>query len=131
MFDVVTYALLKKQISQAATGISKVEYKDGNLIFTLADGSIISTPVPISSGVEDVVIGENNQLTFTFSDGTTLTYAAASQEDLQELDKKVSDLGTNFENLEKNHNTLNEAFNDLGLSVVDGKLNITFEKENE
>ena len=29
MFDVVTYALLKKTISQAATGIEKVEYKDG------------------------------------------------------------------------------------------------------
>ena len=51
MFDVVTYALVKKMIGTAATGIEKVEYKDGNLIFTLPDGSTISTPLDIESGI--------------------------------------------------------------------------------
>lgn len=51
LFDVVTYALVKKMIGSAATGIEKVEYKDGNLIFTLPDGSTISTPLDIESGI--------------------------------------------------------------------------------
>lgn len=131
MFDVVTYALVKKLIGQAATGISKVEYKDGKLIFTLPDGSTIDTPLDISSGVAGASLNEEGALVIEFSDGTSLTYAAALKEDLQKVEEKVSELGTNLETLTSSHNTLYEAFNDLGLSVVDGKLNITFEKENE
>lgn len=56
MFDVVTYALLKKQIASAATGIQKIEYKDGSLIFTLFDGSTISTPIEFDS--ETMVLDE-------------------------------------------------------------------------
>ena len=131
MFDVVTYALVKKLVGQAATGISKVEYKDGKLIFTLADGSTIDTPLDISSGVAGASLNEEGALVIEFSDGTTLTYAAATKEELQAIEEKVNTLGENLENLTASHNTLNEAFNDLGLSVVDGKLNITYEKENE
>lgn len=131
MFDVVTYALVKKLIGQAATGISKVEYKDGKLIFTLPDGSTIETPVDISSGVAGASLNEEGALVIEFSDGTSLTYAAALKKDLQKIEEKVSELGTNLETLTSSHNTLYEAFDDLGLSVVDGKLNITFEKENE
>lgn len=131
MFDVVTYALVKKMVGQAATGIQKVEYKDGKLIFTLPDGSTIETPLDISSGVAGASLNEEGALVIEFSDGTTLTYAAATKEELQAIEKKVNTLGENLENLTTSHNTLNEAFNDLGLSVVDGKLNITYEKENE
>jgi len=131
LFDVVTYALVKKLVGQAATGISKVEYKDGKLIFTLADGSTIDTPLDISSGVAGASLNEEGALVIEFSDGTTLTYAAATKEELQAIEEKVNTLGENLENLTASHNTLNEAFNDLGLSVVDGKLNITYEKENE
>lgn len=140
MFDVVTYALLKKQIASAATGISKVEYKDGNLIFTLPDGSTISTPLEFESfGGENIELDTaTNTLTFKFNDGTSLTYAAATKEDLQAVEEKVNTLGENLENLTTSHNTLNEshaalaqAFEDLGLTVVDGKLNIIYEEEND
>ena len=131
MFDVVTYALVKKLVGQAATGIQKVEYKDGKLIFTLPDGSTIETPLDISSGVAGASLNEEGALVIEFSDGTTLTYAAATKEELQAVEEKVNTLGENLENLTASHNTLNETFNDLGLSVVDGKLNITYEKENE
>lgn len=131
MFDVVTYALVKKMVGQAATGIQKVEYKDGNLIFTLPDGSTISTPLDISSGVAGASLNEEGALVIEFSDGTFLTYAAATKEDLQAVEAKVSTMGENLSNLTQSHNTLYEAFNDLGLSVIDGKLNISYEKENE
>lgn len=117
MFDVVTYALVKKMIGQAATGISKVEYKDGKLIFTLADGSTLETALDITSGVAGASLDENGALVIEFSDGTSLTYAAASKESVEALEEKIINL--------------NEAFDDLGLSVVDGKLSITFEKEND
>ena len=128
MFDVVTYALVKKLIGQAATGISKVEYKDGKLIFTLPDGSTIETPLDISSGVAGASLNEEGALVIEFSDGTSLTYAAALKEDLQKVEEKVNTLGENLQTLVASHNTLNEAFNDLGLSIVDGKLNITYEE---
>ena len=128
MFDVVTYALVKKLIGQAATGISKVEYKDGKLIFTLPDGSTIETPLDISSGVAGASLNEEGALVIEFSNGTSLTYAAALKEDLQKVEEKVNTLGENLQTLAASHNTLNEAFNDLGLSIVDGKLNITYEE---
>ena len=116
-------------IGQAATGIQNVEFKDGNLIFTLADGSTISTPLDISSGVAGASLNEEGALVIEFSDGTSLTYAAATKEDLQKVEEKVTTLGENLENLAASHNNLFEAFNDLGLNVVDGKLNITWENE--
>lgn len=135
MFDVVTYALVKKLVGQAASGITNVEFKDGKLIFTLSDGSIIETPLDISSGVAGASLNEEGALVIEFSDGTSLTYAAALKEDLQKVEEKVSDLGKNLENLTQSHNTLSEghtalsqSFEDLGLSVVDGQLNITYEE---
>ena len=76
MFDVVTYALVKKLVGQAATGIVGVEYKDGSLIFTLADGSTIRTPLDISSGVAGASLNEEGALVIEFNDGTSLIYAA-------------------------------------------------------
>ena len=80
-------------------------------------------------------LNEEGALVIEFSDGTSLTYAAATKEDLQKVEEKVDTLGENLENLTISHNTLNEshaaltqAFEDLGLSVVDGKLNISYEE---
>ena len=42
MLDLITYALLKSKISEAATGIQGAEIKKGELIFTLSDGSVVS-----------------------------------------------------------------------------------------
>lgn len=134
MFDVVTYALLKKTISQAATGIEKVEYKDGKLIFTLPDGNTIETPLDIKgSDVKNISLNTEGALVVEFNDGTSLVFTAATKEDLAAVEKKVEDLETSYTNLNEAHNTLSEAhstleqaFDGLGLSVVDGKLNITY-----
>lgn len=134
MFDVVTYALLKKTIGQAATGISKVEYVDGKLVFTLADGTLVETPLDIQgSDVKSISLNEEGALVVEFNDGTNLIFAAATKEDLAAVEKKVETLETSYTNLNEAHNTLSEAHttlanfvDDLGLSVVDGKLNITY-----
>ena len=42
MLDLITYALLKSKISEAATGIQGAKIKEGELVFTLSDGSIVS-----------------------------------------------------------------------------------------
>lgn len=139
MFDVVTYALLKKTIGQAATGISKVEYVDGKLVFTLADGTLIETPLDIQgSDVKGISLNEEGALVVEFNDGTNLIFAAATKEDLAAVEEKVEALETSYSELNEAHNNLYEAhnvlateFEDLGLSIVDGKLSITFEKENE
>ena len=131
MFDVVTYALLKKQIASAATGIEKVEYKDGNLIFTLLDGSTINTPLEFESfGGENIELDTStNTLTFKFNDGTSLSYAAPSIKQFEELEKSLEDLTASHNSLSESHITLQSAFEALGLSVVDGKLNITYEED--
>lgn len=136
MFDVVTYALLKKAIGQAATGISKVEYVDGKLVFTLADGTLIETPLDIQgSDVKSISLNDEGALVVEFNDGTNLIFSAATKEDLAAVEKKIETLETSYTNLNEAHNTLNEAHttlanfvDDLGLSVVDGKLNITYNK---
>ena len=136
MFDVVTYALLKKTISQAATGFEKVEYKDGKLIFTLPDGNTIETPLDIKgSDVKNISLNSEGALVVEFNDGTNLVFAAATKEELATVEKKVETLETSYTNLNEAHNTLSEAHamladfvDDLGLSVVDGKLNITYSK---
>lgn len=134
MFDVVTYALLKKTIGQAATGISKVEYVDGKLVFTLADGTLIETPLDIQgSDVKGISLNEEGALVVEFNDGTNLIFAAATKEALAAVEEKVEVLETSHSELNEAHNNLYEAhnmlateFEDLGLSVVDGKLNITY-----
>lgn len=136
MFDAVTYALLKKSISQATSGFSKVEYVNGKLVFTLLDGSTIEAPLDIQgSDVKNISLNENGALVVHFNDGTNLTFSAASKDELAQVEKKVQDLETSYSDLEKSYNTLSEAhdtleqaFDDLGLSVVDGKLNITYEE---
>ena len=42
MLDLITYALLKSKISEAATGTQSIKVENGELIFTLSDGSIVS-----------------------------------------------------------------------------------------
>lgn len=42
MLDLITYALLKSKISEAATGIQSIKVENGELVFTLSDGSVVS-----------------------------------------------------------------------------------------
>ena len=74
MFDVITYALLKKKIESASTGIADAKYENGKLIFILGDGSTLEIPLDISSGVAGAQVNENGALVISFSDGTNLTY---------------------------------------------------------
>lgn len=134
MFDVVTYALLKKKIEQTATGIVGAEYKDGKLIFTLGDGNKLEVPLDISSGVADALVNESGALVISFSDGTNLVYdvptlitnaLAPVENRLTQLESSQQELNTALEN------HIND-FNSLGLSVVDGQLCITYNlKEND
>ena len=133
MFDVVTYALLKKKIEQAATGITGAEYKDGKLIFTLGDGSKLEVPLDISSGVAGALVNESGALVISFSDGTNLTYdvptlitnaLAPVENRLTQLESSQQELNTALEN------HIND-FNSLGLSVVDGLLCNTYNEEND
>lgn len=134
MFDVITYALLKKKIEQAATGITGAEYKDGKLIFTLGDGSKLEVPLDISSGVAGALVNESGALVISFSDGTNLIYdvptlianaLAPMQEKQIQLETQQQEIKTALEN----HL---ETFDSLGLSVVDGQLCITYNlKEND
>lgn len=133
MFDVVTYALLKKKIEQAATGITGAEYKDGKLIFTLGDGSKLEVPLDISSGVAGALVNESGALVISFSDGTNLIYdvptlianaLAPVENRLTQLESSQQELTQALENHVNN-------FDSLGLSVVDGQLCITYNEEND
>lgn len=134
MLDVVTYALLKKKIEQAATGITGAEYKDGKLIFTLGDGSKLEVPLDISSGVAGALVNESGALVISFSDGTNLIYdvptlianaLAPVENRLTQLESSQQELTQALENHVNN-------FDSLGLSVVDGQLCITtYNEEND
>lgn len=139
MFDVVTYALLKKKIEQSTSGIVGAEYKDGKLIFTLGDGSILEVPLDISSGVAGALVNESGALVISFSDGTNLTYDAPTlianalapvEEKLTQLETQQQQQATNIENLSSNLNDHIQLFEALGLSVVDGQLCITYEEND-
>lgn len=73
MLDVITYAILKKAVNSAVTGINKVEYKNGKLIFTLADNTIIETPLDMQeSNVKNIFLNNENSLVVEFHDNTNL-----------------------------------------------------------
>ena len=131
MFDVVTYALLKKKIEQAATGITGAEYKDGKLIFTLGDGSKLEVPLDISSGVAGALVNESGALVISFSDGTNLTYDVPTliANALAPVENRLIQLESQQQ---ETNNKLTSHVNDfeaLGLSVVDGLLCITYNEE--
>lgn len=66
------YAILKKKIETAATGIADI-YKEGDyLIFVMADGSKFR----VEDATKDIIgvsIDENNYIVITYVDGTTTT----------------------------------------------------------
>lgn len=68
--DIVTYALLKKKIETAATGIADI-YKDGDeLVFVMADGSEFRVE-DATKDIIDVAIDQDNYIVITYVDGTT------------------------------------------------------------
>ena len=134
MFDVVTYALLKKKIEQAATGITGAEYKDGKLIFTLGDGNKLEVPLDISSGVAGALVNECGALAISFSDGTHLTYDVPTliANALAPVENRLTQLESSQQELTQALENHVDDFDSLGLSVVDGQLCITtYNEEND
>lgn len=134
MFDVVTYALLKKKIEQAATGITGAEYKDGKLIFTLGDGSKLEVPLDISSGVAGALVNESGALVISFSDGTNLIYDVPTliANALAPVENRLTQLESSQQELTQALENHVNDFDSLGLSVVDGQLCITtYNEEND
>ena len=131
MFDIVTYALLKKKIEQAATGITGAEYKDGKLIFTLGDGSKLEVPLDISSGVAGALVNESGALVISFSDGTNLIYDAPTliANALAPVENRLTQLESSQQELTQALENHIDDFDSLGLSVVDGLLCITYKGE--
>jgi hypothetical protein len=133
MFDVVTYALLKRKIEQAATGITGAEYKDGKLIFTLGDGSKLEVPLDISSGVAGALVNESGALVISFSDGTNLIYDVPTliANALAPVENRLTQLESSQQELTQALENHVNDFDSLGLSVVDGLLCITYNEEND
>lgn len=131
MFDVVTYALLKRKIEQAATGITGAEYKEGKLIFTLGDGSKLEVPLDISSGVAGALVNESGALVISFSDGTNLIYDVPTliANALAPVENRLTQLESSQQELTQALENHIDNFDSLGLSVVDGLLCITYKGE--
>lgn len=117
MLDLITYALLKKKIEEAATGISDIRYENGALIFELADGSTTSTPIDFPEA--DVPTfqyeSEENLLKISYSDGTILQVPTWNEARTAALEEKTISLENSVGRLEN-----------LGLFVKDGKLHIQY-----
>ena len=58
MTGTVAYILAKKLVTSATTGVSSVTSDDGNLEFHLADGTILTVPIPENTGLVFTTEGE-------------------------------------------------------------------------
>lgn len=67
MLDVITYALLRKQITSAASGISDIRSEGNELVFVLADGREVRVEVP-TAGVQGAEV-RDGALVLTLADG--------------------------------------------------------------
>ena len=76
MLDVITYALLRKQIASAASGISDIKSEGNDLIFILPDGREITVPMP-ATGVQGAEV-RDGALVLTLADGQELVYVPES-----------------------------------------------------
>ena len=68
--DVITYALLKKKIESAATGITDIHKEDGYIVFVMADGSEFRIE-DSTKDIIDVDIDDERYIVVTYEDQTT------------------------------------------------------------
>lgn len=73
MIDLTTYALLRKQITTAASGVSDVRAEGDELVFVLADGHEVRVAIP-ATGVRNAHV-RDGALVLTLADGRELVYA--------------------------------------------------------
>ena len=72
MLDIITYALLRKQITTAASGISDVRAEGDELVFVLADGHEVRVAIPATE-IRDAVV-RDGALVLTLADGQEFVY---------------------------------------------------------
>lgn len=72
MIDLTTYALLRKQITSAASGVSDVRAEGDELIFVLADGREVRVAVP-ATGIRNAEV-RDEALVLTLADGEEVIY---------------------------------------------------------
>ena len=72
MLDIITYALLRKQITTAASGVSDVRAEGDELVFVLADGREVKVAVP-AIGIRDAHV-RDDALVLTLADGQEFVY---------------------------------------------------------
>lgn len=70
--DVITYALLKKKISSAATGIESIEKDGHDIVFIMADGQEFRIEDDAGRDITDIDIDNDRYIVVTFDDETTV-----------------------------------------------------------
>lgn len=76
MLDIITYALLRKQIATAASGISDVRAEGDELIFVLADDREVRVAIP-ATGIRNAEV-RDEALVLTLAGGQELVYAPSA-----------------------------------------------------
>ena len=88
MIDLTTYALLRKQITTAASGISDVRAEGDELVFVLADGNEVRVAIPATE-IRDAVV-RDDVLVLTLEDDKEVVVDATLTQSGQAADAKVT-----------------------------------------
>lgn len=72
MIDLTTYALLRKQITSVASGVSDVRAEGDELVFVLTDGREARVAIP-ATGIRDAVV-RDGALVLTLADDQEFVY---------------------------------------------------------
>lgn len=123
MLDLVTYALLKRKLSEVSSGISNVRYENSALIFELVDGTTLETPIDFpATNLVDARLDSAANLVITFADGSELLFPSNEE--------KINTLNDQLQTLNESQTHLSETVQNLGLFVRDGKLYIEYEGDD-
>lgn len=88
MIDLTTYALLRKQIATAASGISDVRAEGDELVFVLVDGHEVRVAIPATE-IRDAVV-RDDVLVLTLEDNKEVIVDATLTQSGQAADAKVT-----------------------------------------
>ena len=88
LIDLTTYALLRKQITTAASGVSDVRAEGDELVFVLADGHEVRMAIPATE-IRDAVV-RDDVLVLTLEDDKEIIVDATLTQSGQAADAKVT-----------------------------------------
>ena len=88
MIDLTTYALLRKQITSVASGISDVRAEGDELVFVLADGNEVRVAIPATE-IRDAVV-RDDVLVLTLADDKEVVVDTTLTQSGQAADAKVT-----------------------------------------